>query len=143
MKKILLYLLIIIASTQSVFAQDPPPEDPAQKEQRIKALYVAYISQELKLNEAEAQKFWPLHAEFENELKGVHQKENVPELEREQAILNIKKKYQDRFSKVIGNDRTNNFYRKDGEFRKKLVERLRKMRQQQNNQNQRPPKRRP
>jgi Skp family chaperone for outer membrane proteins len=138
MKHILLYILLLCGSF-SAFAQDQPPEDNAKKEQKIRALYVAYITQELKLNEAEAQKFWPLHAQFDAELKGVNL--DMPELERQQSILNIKKKYEDKFTKVLGPNRTNDFYRKDGEFRKKLIEQLRKMRQQ-NNMNQRPGKKR-
>lgn len=142
MKQIILYLFLLAGSFSAAYAQEQPNDEPAKKEQKIQALYIAYITQELKLTETEAQKFWPLHAQFETEIKAVNEKEDMPELEREQVSLNIKKKYQDRFTKVLGNDRTNNFYKKDGEFRKKLVERLRKIRQQ-NNMNQRPVRRRP
>ena len=101
--------------------------EPGNREQKVQALYVAYITQELKLTEAEAQKFWPIHQQYDSELRAVPMSD---ELARQQAQLNIKKKYQDRFAKVLGTDRTNSFYIKDGEFRKKLVDRLRKMRQQ-------------
>jgi Skp family chaperone for outer membrane proteins len=101
--------------------------NPENREQKIQALYVAYITQELKLTEAEAQKFWPIHQQYDAEIKAVAGND---ELSRQQAALNIKKKFQDRFAKVLGNERTNTFYIKDGEFRKKLVDRLRKMRQQ-------------
>ena len=63
-------------------------------------------------------------------------------LQKEEAVLGVKKKFQDRFTKILGNNRTDNFYRKDIQFRAKLVERLRKMRQQ-NNINQRPMRRKP
>jgi hypothetical protein len=58
------------------------------------------------------------------------------EIERQQAVLNIMKKYHDRFVNVVGQERTNTFFIKDAEFRKKLVDQLRKMRQQ--NQQNRP-----
>ena len=109
-------------------AQEQRDTDPVKKEQKIKALYVAYISQELKLTEAEAQKFWPVHAEFDNEVRSV--KLDLSELDRQQNVLNIKKKYEDRFTRIIGVERTNAFFRNDAEFRKKLVERLKNMRQQ-------------
>ena len=143
MKKFLLYFVLMIGSFTVAIAQDQPDvSDPGKKEQKIQALYVAYITKELNLSESEAQKFWPVHSQFESEMKALNDKEDMTELAREEASLNIKKKYQDRFTKILGNNRTDNFYRKDGEFRKKLVERLRKIRQQ-NNINQRPIRRRP
>ncbi|HMT96851.1 MAG TPA: hypothetical protein PKC62_09205 [Ferruginibacter sp.] len=131
MKKILLTSIFFLGMLLPLFAQpggDKPANDPGQK---IQALYIAFISRELKLTEAEAQKFWPVHTEFDNEVKAV--KPEMNELDRQQAVLNIKKKYQDRFVKIIGPDRTNNFYKVDAEFRKKLVERLQKLRQQRMN----------
>lgn len=129
MKHILLILSIFISSFGAVNAQDQrQPPDPAKREQKIKALYVAYITQDLKLTEEEAQKFWPVHAQFDAEVKAVNL--DMPELDRQQAVLNIKKRYQDRFVKILGNDRANAFFRSDAEFRKKLVERLKNMRQQ-------------
>ena len=137
MKKILLYLLFFTGISSVAHAQEVPEEGP-KKQEKIKALYVAYITQQLNLTEAEAQKFWPVHAEFDAEIKAVNI--DMPELSREQALLNIKKKYQERFLGILGNNRSNNFYKIDGEFRKKLVEQLRKRRQQ--NMNQRPGQRR-
>lgn len=131
------FILAITFSFAGFFAQaqEQRDADPVKREQKIKALYVAYISQELKLTETEAQKFWPVHAEFDNEVRSVNL--DLSELDRQQNVLNIKKKYQDRFTRIIGADRTNAFFRNDAEFRKKLVERLKNMRQQ-NNGKQRP-----
>ena len=135
MKNILLYIFFLTAGVSVARAQDQIPGEDGKKAQKIQALYVAYITQQLNLNEVEAQKFWPLHAQFDGEIKSVNI--DMPELERQQAILNIKKKYQDRFTGILGNNRSNNFYKIDGEFRKKLIDQLRK-RRQQNNFNQRP-----
>jgi Skp family chaperone for outer membrane proteins len=123
MKHLFTYIFLLFST--AVFAQ---PGGDGKKEQKIQALYVAYITQELKLTEEEAQKFWPVHAQYDNEIKAL--KSESSELERQQSVLNIKKKYQDRFTKILGAQRTNDFYIKDGEFRKKLIERLRNMRQQ-------------
>ncbi len=123
-----LYILsVFILSSLRLVAQDDMPEG---RQEKIKALYVAYITQELKLTEDEAQKFWPVHTQYENEIKAV--KTEASELDRQQSILNIKKKYQDKFVKILGVTRTDNFYRTDAEFRKKLVERLKKMRENGN-----------
>ncbi len=134
MKKFILYisfgLAIFSASAQNdVGGMDQNPK----KEEKIKALYVAYISQQLSLTTDEAQKFWPVHAQYEADLQNINAG-NSGELDRQQAVLNVKKKYQGNFTRILGNERSNNFYRQDAEFRKKLVERLKQMRQQRKNE---------
>ncbi len=137
MKHFILYIFLLCGF--SVQAQ--PGSGGGNKEQKIEALYVAYMTRELNLTEDDAQKFWPVHKQYDNEIRGV--RNEADEIERQQAVLNIKKKYQDRFIKILGSNRTNDFFVKDGEFRKKLVERLKNMRQQnQNNMKPRPQMRR-
>ncbi len=132
MKRFLLITAISLGSFTIARAQiDQPEGDNGVKMEKIQALYVAYITKELNLTADDAQKFWPIHSEFDRDLKGV--KQDMPELERQQKVLDIKKRYQDKFSRVLGSSRTENFFRKDGEFRRKLVERLRKMRQNRQN----------
>ena len=60
------------------------------------------------------------------------------QLEKEQAVLNIKKRYQENFNKVLGPKRCERFFKMDGEFKRKLLERMRK----QNANQQRPKLRR-
>lgn len=131
MRNLLLILAFVMGFTSIANAQTDPPQQPpvdeAKQSEKLQALYVAYITKELNLTTDEAQKFWPVHTEFDKEIKAV--KQDLPELDKQQAVLNIKKKYQDRFSRIINADRTERFFRKDGEFRRKLIERLRKMRQ--------------
>lgn len=123
MKHILLYISIFICSINLAQAQP----DPTKREEKIQALYIAYVTQQLKLTEDEAQKFWPVHAQYDNEIKAV--RSDLTELDRQQAALNVKKKYQDKFIKILGADRANDFFKTDAEFRKKMIERLRKIRQ--------------
>jgi hypothetical protein len=120
-----------VGSLTNANAQRPEPPPPGGE--RIEALYIAYISKELQLTEAEAQKFWPVHSEFDAEMRAIHGRTSMSELDKEQELLNTKKKYSERFSKILGNPRTDKFYRIDAEFKKKLVERLRKMREQRGN----------
>ena len=122
MKKLLIALVVLLSALTG-FAQpgkDDRPDGPGK--QKIEALYIAYITRELKLTESEAQKFWPVHTQYDDDLKAL--KTDASELDRQQNILNIKKKYEGKFSQVIGAERTNEFFRKDAEFRKRLVERV-------------------
>ncbi len=129
MKNLLLILTILFCSVFAVKAQDGQPGDEIKRQEKIQALYVAYITQELALSPEEAQKFWPVHTQFTSELKGV--KTEMPELEKQQNILNIKKRYQENFNRILGAKRCERFFRMDGEFKRKLLERMRKQRPEQ------------
>lgn len=118
MKK-LLFLFCLIAST-TTYSQ---PQDKSQRKEKIEALYVAFITRELKITPAEAQKFWPEHSSYDTELKAINTGEKN-ELTRQQEALNVKKKYESKFSAILGQERTNDFFRKDAEFRKRLLDRV-------------------
>ena len=132
MKKYLLIVTLLFGSFSMVFAQESQPGNDLNKQEKIQALYVAYVTQQLALTPDEAQKFWPLHTQFANDLKAV--KQELPELVKEEAHLNIKKKYQDNFTKILGNNRCERFFRMNDEFKRKLRDRL----QKQGNNPQRP-----
>ena len=129
-RKFSIPILFLLATTFS-FAQGHK-----EKQEKIKALKVAFITEKLEFTSDEAQKFWPIHTEYDNELRA--SSKDLPELERQQLILNIKKKYQPRFSKVLGQERTDNFFKTDAEFRKRLLERVRKSKQQRGDKPRRP-----
>jgi len=65
-KTILLFLLLI---TSFSFAQGLMRE----KKERVKALKVAYITEELNLTSEEATKFWPLYNAYEDKQKELRQ----------------------------------------------------------------------
>jgi hypothetical protein len=129
MKKYLLIFTLCLGSLTALKAQDDLPGNENQRQEKIKALYVAYITQQLNLTPDEAQRFWPVHTQFESELHTV--RPDMPELEKQQAVLNIKKRYQDNFNKILGNNRCERFFRMDGEFKSKLLDRIRKQRMNQ------------
>lgn len=135
MKKYLLILTLLLGSFSVAFAQEG---DDLTKQEKIRALYVAYVTQQLQLTPDEAQRFWPVHTQFESDLRGV--KNDLSELDKQQARLDIKKRYQDNFNKIIGANRCERFFRMDGEFKRKLLDRVQK--QGNNPQRQRPNMRR-
>ena len=129
MKKIVLIVSVLLSSFSVAFAQEG---DDLTKQEKIKSLYVAYVTQQLALTPDEAQKFWPVHTQFEAELRNV--KRDLSELDKQQARLDIKKRYQDNFNKILGVSRSERFFRMDGEFKRKLLDRM----QNQGNNPQRP-----
>jgi hypothetical protein len=130
MKKYLLILTLLLGSFSMAFAQENQQGDEQAKQERIKALYVAYVTQQLQLTPDEAQKFWPVHTQFETDLKAV--KQDQPELVKEEARLNIKKRYQENFTRILGNNRCERFFRLNDEFKRKLRDRLQNQRNNPN-----------
>ncbi len=63
MKKIVLILLAVCTVS---FAQRPDNPERGPKSEKIKALKVSHISNELELTSSEAEKFWPIYNEYED-----------------------------------------------------------------------------
>ena len=129
MRKQFLTALLFLTTINGVFAQKNQNGlgDNQPGKQKIKALYIAFITQELTLTETEAEKFWPIHHQYNEDLMSAR-KTPQSVLEKEEANLNTKKKYNDKFVKVLGAEKTNLFFIKDNEFRKKMVDKLKKQR---------------
>lgn len=75
MKKLILLFIFLVTSLGS-FAQNDDSDREAQRE-RIKALKVAYFTQEMNLSEKLAEKFWPIYNAYENERRQLHEREHV------------------------------------------------------------------
>ena len=101
MKKIVFTLLLsCIASIGLLYSQE--------KNERIEALKVAYITKQLQLTSQEAEKFWPVYNEYDNEMKQMvreHRQKGGTEIELEEKILGMHKKYKPTFIKVISEDK--------------------------------------
>ncbi|MEO6723251.1 MAG: hypothetical protein ABIN67_22990 [Ferruginibacter sp.] len=131
MKKLYLILILIGASFFASAQEDVPA---GKKQQDIEALKVAFISRELELTPEEAQKFWPLYNQYAKDLRGVV-KDDQDVLETEEKVLNIRKRYKDQFSKVLGPNRMNKMFNAEGRFRQLLIKSIRNQRQLRNNAN--------
>lgn len=120
MKKYLL-LMFSLCTFLIVNAQKKGGNDDGNK---IQALKIAFITQKLDLTTAEAQKFWPVYNEYDDEVKSLKKNNNGDVLERDERLLNLRKKYKVQFDKILGADRTNKLYNAEGEFRNVLIKQL-------------------
>ncbi|MFN0081820.1 MAG: hypothetical protein ACKVOM_04825 [Ferruginibacter sp.] len=125
MKQIFTFILAL-----SLFANANAQEqqiDPKEAE-KIQALEVAFISRKLELTTSEAQKFWPVYNDYKKEIRDVqisqHKNPNKDIVETEQKIIDVRKRYRDRFAGVIGQPRVNRFFQAEGEFRRVLLNQL-------------------
>lgn len=116
----------LLCMTVISFAQEQKP-DPKQEE-KIQALEIAFISRKLNLTPDEAQKFWPVYNEYKKDMRQlmISQKNNPDKdvLDNDQKVIDVRKKYRDRFIGVIGQPRMNNFFQAEREFRGVLLNQL-------------------
>lgn len=125
MKK--LYLLVAFAGI-SFFAGAQETLPTEKKQQDIEALKVAFISKELELTPDEAQKFWPVYNQYAKELRSTI-KDDADVLDRDEKVLNLRKRYKDQFTKVLGQERMNRVFNSEGRFRQLLIKSMRNQNQ--------------
>ena len=123
MKKYLLILFILLGSLSQIKAQEPNGE-------KIQALKIAFITQKLQLTPDEAQKFWPVYNQYDNEVRNIEADGDPNVLGKEEKLLNVRKKYLGAFEKIIGPDKTNRLFNAERDFRGLLIRRLQNRNQQ-------------
>lgn len=128
---------------------DRPKGAPTEKENeaKIEQLKIAFIANELKLTPAEAQLFWPIYNELDNQLKSIRKESRAIEKEitdkfdklseeeaelltktlfdNEEREISLKKAYSSKFSVVIGKKRALKLLSLEHEFKRELLDVLR------------------
>lgn len=145
MKKTLIFGLLLLAA--AVVAQ-PKMGDRAElekKKEKIEAIKVAYLTEELELTVAESQAFWPVYNELQNKEQELReqQRSSLKKLAGDEpsekevekmlysfadthiAIEELRKSYLDDFIEVIGAKKTAKLMRAEKEFGRKMMERMR------------------
>jgi hypothetical protein len=122
-------LLILLISLAFYSYTNGQPFSPGRAEiksndlRKIQAMEMAFITKELNLNPDEAQKFWPIFNQYRNEIKAIaSNRTEIDRLEKQQKMLDLRKKYREDFTKVIAQDRANRVFGAEDDF-KSLVRR--------------------
>ncbi len=138
--------LLFLAGSFSASAQnssDQKHEERKERFQKIQTAKIAYITEKLSLNTEEAQKFWPVYNQLEEERRSIRHKsrglrddkiaslsdQQIREalnqrLAIQQAEVNIDKNYMEKFLKVISPRQLATFYRAEKEFTDILLKKL-------------------
>ena len=123
----------------------PPSEK--ENEAEIEQLKIAFITKELNLTASEAQLFWPIYNELDNQIKTIRKESRAIEKEiaekfdklsdeeaetmmktlfaNEERELSLKKTYATKFSAVIGKKRALKLLSLEHEFKRELLDVLR------------------
>ena len=130
----LLITMLILGFVSQAQSMKPDRDGRAAEIKKIQAMEMAFITKELNLSPDEAQKFWPVFNQYRNELKGMAGERKVGDhLEKQQKMLDIRKKYREDFTKVMSHERANKVFGAEEEF-KSLVRREFQKRQAEKNQ---------
>lgn len=106
----------------------------AQRGEKVEALKVAFITERLNLDGKTAERFWPIYNQYEDEMRSFKQqmrkgKDDLSAeemLDKEQKVLDIRKKYAPQFLKVISNEQLSNLYVAERDFRAKVLMHMKK-----------------
>ncbi|SDR86840.1 hypothetical protein [Gramella sp. MAR_2010_147] len=147
MKKFVLIVLVLF-STSHMMSQE---EDRDAQRERIKALKVAFLTQELNLNNKLAEKFWPIYNEYESKKRELHKREHI-ELENVECIdedsandlldeflsveneeYKIKKQLFKDLKQIISAKDIIKLHKLEDEFHKKLIKEYRSKRERKDN----------
>lgn len=114
-------------------------------QQKIESLKMAYLTQQLDLTPKEAQKFWPVYNQYQQEMQKINQEErsnrkdrsslknpNDQQIEQSldrdfqlrQQALQLRENYRKQFRDVIPPRKVSKLYQSEREFNMKLIQEL-------------------
>ena len=139
LKYTILFTFLLLSSLLS-FSQNE------NSREKIEAMKVAFITQELSLTTAEAQLFWPVYNDYEQKKKDIRkdlrqtQKGKLKnldqmsdkeieemidlEIEYDQKELDLKKEYHSKLKKVLSMKKIALLYKTEDKFKRKILEQL-------------------
>jgi hypothetical protein len=131
MKKLFSVLVIFCWLTLPLHSQPgPEPQGPAAG--RIETMKINYITNRLHLTPQEAQRFWPIYRYYSAEKRQAFlvYRSNGNELERQETMLNIRKKYSLEFLKALSPGKINDFFKAENEFETTVILEIRRRQMQ-------------
>jgi len=144
MKKTTLTLLATVGFSFILLAQ--PGGKMEQKKEKVEAMKIGFITQQMNLTPEEAQKFWPVYNQMNNEIETLRKerqlsrenaKENFDimsdaeveklindEMASRQKELDVHKKYVTQFKAVLSIKKVAQFYKAEEGFKRRLLEKI-------------------
>jgi hypothetical protein len=156
MKKLIYSLILLLAMVGSSKAQRPgggPGHHPMDdRREEIEAYRTAYFTRQIGLTTKEAERFWPVYNEMQNEIQKLQKErrmrqrgfgeelEGMKDAEIEKLIneefisrqkeLDIEKKYNEQFKSILGLKKLALYYRAQEGFKRELVRKMQEFRRE-------------
>jgi hypothetical protein len=131
--KKIIYIVVFVLLSFASFAQ-------GGKREKIEALRVAFITQQLNITADESQKFWPVYNEYQDKVKAARKEfKAIPttfatdkeaqdfldaELLFKQRELSLYKEYYDKFKKILPLKKVALLRQAEEDFKKELLKQL-------------------
>ena len=150
--KALAKILFLSLIAVSAFGQDedlPQPQDKKVRD-KIEAARIAYITDQLQLTPAEAEKFWPIYREFAERRRELRQqlrntaKNSDPDKTDQEVVdqqfkvkqqeLDLEKDYSGRLLKVISAQKLRSLPQAERRFRQMILDQIQRRQMQQERQ---------
>jgi len=133
MKKLLLIITMFLTVGATALKAQDDDDGKQNNGGRVEALKIAYLTKKLNLSTEEAQKFWPIYNKYAEEIRKVRLEARAnkdKEIDTEEKILGIRKKYNGEFVKALSSEKVNSFFKAEKEFGGFLQKELQERRQQ-------------
>lgn len=132
MKKYLFFAMLFVGLSSFGMRQQQPDANGGMG--NLQGLKIAFITKQLALSPDEAQKFWPVYYNYNDEIVAVKKDKKDDVIAAEEGVLNVKKRYFAEFKKILGSEqRANKVFLSDrefGNFIKKEMDNRQKLRAQ-------------
>lgn len=144
MKTSMLTIFATLGFIAISIAQPGPKHE--QKKEKVEAMKIGFITQQMDLTPEEAQKFWPVYNQMSNEIEALRKerklsRENAKEtfetmsdtdieklindeMASRQKELDIHKKYVAQFKTVLSIKKVAQFYKAEEGFKRRLLEKI-------------------
>ncbi len=113
--------MLLLLLTPFFSIAQPPRKGMHPDRERIESLEVGYLTKHLNLSPEDAQKFWPVFNKYRSDVKALNSNTAIIDpLDKQQKMLDIRKKYRTEFSKTLGQERGMKVYESEDDFRRML-----------------------
>ena len=134
-------LLLLLIAPATAMAQ------PGDRQERLEAIKIAYLTRELNLSPEEARQFWPLYDKYQDELRELRESTRLDMLEArmnfkdlsdqeveamlntfldsKQAEIDLTRKYVKDFQTVLPIKKVAKLFRAEHQFKRRLLEEMR------------------
>jgi hypothetical protein len=122
----------------------PAPRNQEERMERLESAKIAFLTQRIDLSSREAEKFWPVYNQYQNELKALMQQRKGDmqkqdqlsandqidrQLDMESKVLELKKRYTREFGKVLSPEKIVSLFQAERDFKNELIKELRERKQ--------------
>lgn len=147
----LVFLILAGTSSMPAFSQQTnngvdQNSNNDQALQKIESLKMAYLTNQLNLSPKEAQKFWPVYNQYEQQIQQINKERRENQIERNnlknptdqqieqsldrdfqlrQQALQLRENYRNQFRQVIPPRKVSKLYQSERDFNMKLIQELR------------------